>query len=94
VQSRSLPQMGFSLPIYPLGDRIPPLAHADGCRFGIPAIIASCGGSVIDTASNVALMGNAIAQAATMDRIRSHGGRVGLVGPRAGPATRLAPLGH
>jgi NAD(P)-dependent dehydrogenase (short-subunit alcohol dehydrogenase family) len=28
-----------------------------GCRFGIPAIIASGGGSVINMASNVALMG-------------------------------------
>ena len=28
--------MGFSLPTYPLGDRISPLAHADGRRFGIP----------------------------------------------------------
>jgi NAD(P)-dependent dehydrogenase (short-subunit alcohol dehydrogenase family) len=28
-----------------------------GCRFGIPAIIASGGGSVINTSSNVALMG-------------------------------------
>ena len=28
-----------------------------GCRFGIPAIVASGGGSVINMASNVALMG-------------------------------------
>jgi hypothetical protein len=49
--------MGFSLPTYPLGDRISPLTQADGCRFGIPAIIASGGGSVINVASNVALMG-------------------------------------
>ena len=28
-----------------------------GCRFGIPAIIAAAGGSAINMASNVALMG-------------------------------------
>jgi NAD(P)-dependent dehydrogenase (short-subunit alcohol dehydrogenase family) len=31
--------------------------HILGCRFGIPAIIASGGGAVINMASNVALMG-------------------------------------
>ena len=39
-----------------------------GCRFGIPAIIASGGGSVINMASNVALMGVAGAERCWLGR--------------------------
>ena len=42
-----------------------------GCRFGIPAIIASGGGSVINMASNVALMGSPAATATPPRRAAS-----------------------